>query len=88
MLDSRGNTINSTAPKPPLFEKGGALKAVGKDGIRDGSQSSKQPNFTFAEDTIPSKVSRTGSLNGGDSLMRDQLMKNGSKSALKTVTLA
>jgi hypothetical protein len=35
MLDSRGNTINSIAPKPPLFEKPSVLKA--KDGNRDGS---------------------------------------------------
>ena len=76
--------MNSGLSKPPLFEK--PIKS--KDGpasIRDGSQSSKQPNFTFAEDTLPSK---SGASNGGDSLMRDSIEKVASKSALKTVTLA
>ena len=75
--------MNGTLSKPPLFDKG----MKGKDGHkRDGSQSSKQPNFTFAEDTLPSKSG--GSASGGDSLMKDSIQKAGSKTALKTVTLA
>jgi hypothetical protein len=84
MLESRGGTINSNLSKPPLFEKPGKNKEGGAS-LRDGSQSSKQPNFTFADDTMPSK---SGASSGGDSLMRDSLHKVGSKSALKTVTLA
>lgn len=87
MLESRGGTINSNLSKPPLFEKpaGGLKNKEGGSSVRDGSQSSKQPNFTFADDTLPQK---SGTSNGGDSLMRDSLHKVGSKSALKTVTLA
>ena len=76
--------MNSNLSKPPLFEKPGKNKEGGAS-LRDGSQSSKQPNFTFADDTMPSK---SGASSGGDSLMRDSLHKVGSKSALKTVTLA
>lgn len=86
MLESRGGTINSNLSKPPLFEKSGRLKnKEGGASIRDDSQSSKQPNFTFADDTLPSKSNASS---GGDSLMRDSLRKVGSKSGLKTVTMA
>jgi hypothetical protein len=68
MLESRGATLNGSLSKPPLFDKG----IKGKDGSqRDGSQSSKQQNFTFAEDTITSK--RVNSVSGSDSLMKDSI---------------
>ena len=55
MLESRGGTMNSNLSKPPLFEKpaGGLKNKEGGASVRDGSQSSKQPNFTFADDTLP-----------------------------------
>ncbi len=84
MLESRGSNLNGTQ-KPPLFDR--TLGTKSKDGSnRDGSLNSKRPNFTFAEETIPSR--NGGSNSGGDSLMKDSIAKQGSKTGLKTVTLA
>jgi len=79
--------MNQSSSKPPLFEK---PPTVGhKQNNKESNRSqSKQPNFTFAEDSLASKPSGTS---GGDSLIKDSLLKGQSKTQLvgggKSVTL-